>query len=1109
MKLTFSKRLKGLFLASLTIICYSATSSALTSGYYPSKSIFESGKWIKIAVDKSGVYEISYDKLRELGFSNPSKVGVFGNGGTSLPENFIDASGNILIPATPKPVAVYHSGEKIYFYADGVDNLSLEAPGVNLGITAWFTTKGKNIYSTKGWYFLSDTSKQDMNAHKEIEDQETKTVSSALSFVLMDEHLTYNTTHTGRYFFGERITQPNQTFNFLLDNNVPGNKIYMNAAYFYEPENTDKNETFTYKLGNYSYTGVAKSSMSYSPNYMTVSPLNSSSNVTLTINRPNVDKNLLMALGPVAINYKKRLPTDENHVQNHYAFIDLLTSENCKFRLPSATDIVFDITYKDNTSYILPDESGNVTIQNQGATPNIVIFNPQKPQLEITEYRDVVTNNLRQRLANQADMLIVTIPALKDRAERIAQIHRNTDGVRCVVATLPELYNEFSYGNPDPMAIRAAAKFMFDRDDSALKNILLFGPYTANPRRIEAVNSLDESEISLPADPIDYEPENNLIIAYQVDKSIPIETGTESYAEFYGLTDDYLNSSFTSWNPKLGVGVLPVRNTKEADLAIDKIEQFLTDDKMAYRLSSILVTGCTGDEQKHSDAAMLAIENTQKSLGNNMIASPFLLEAYPQKDWVAHFYFEMQKNPILAAYFGHGSLLQMSERFITRGTLSKFNNTQLPFMCFMGCELTMPDRLTRGIGEEMVLGNQRGLVGGLISIRETYQDVNRQLYRHFIESMTQNNDGTPRFKPLTLGESVSMAKGKLRRDECGKYILLCDPSITLPLPTLNIHCEAQHSEKQGKINITGHVLDVNNEDLNDFNGEVVIRLVKEPIEHTSANYTSPSERKITYTIDNITEALYATTVTNGKFDIEFPLTASAAEMNNLNFCVAAYDNIKRIGAANRFAVTNIVNTTPDYSTDNISPSIEMIEYDRQKSTIQIEVSDNEGVIPPMSSFDSQLKVTLDGNLIPHLHLANRYINDKNGYSLQVATHRLANGQHSIVVEVTDVAGNQTSSEKIFHIMPAMGDISVKTSEKALYNSVNLIISDPSENSTYTLYVENANGELIGTLPISNSFEWDGTLDGVQIPNGLYRLHVKSTSGSYSSPIEIPVLKPAL
>ena len=63
--------------------------SALTAGIhsYTSESVLNSGTFIKVRVQETGVYSISYETLKDWGIQ-PENVAVLGYGGAMLSENF-------------------------------------------------------------------------------------------------------------------------------------------------------------------------------------------------------------------------------------------------------------------------------------------------------------------------------------------------------------------------------------------------------------------------------------------------------------------------------------------------------------------------------------------------------------------------------------------------------------------------------------------------------------------------------------------------------------------------------------------------------------------------------------------------------------------------------------------------------------------------------------------------------------------------------------------------------------------------------------------------------------------------------------------------------------
>ena len=80
---------------------------ALDADFFASESKLANGKWVKIRVKENGIYELSYDELREMGFANPEKVGIYGRGGRQLSEKFANHIDNL------PPVGILHKNDKI------------------------------------------------------------------------------------------------------------------------------------------------------------------------------------------------------------------------------------------------------------------------------------------------------------------------------------------------------------------------------------------------------------------------------------------------------------------------------------------------------------------------------------------------------------------------------------------------------------------------------------------------------------------------------------------------------------------------------------------------------------------------------------------------------------------------------------------------------------------------------------------------------------------------------------------------------------------------------------------------------------------------------------
>ena len=62
--------------AIMALFCASYA-SAFSTSMYATNSRLATGKWVKISIPESGIYEITYDEILAMGFSNPEQVIVY------------------------------------------------------------------------------------------------------------------------------------------------------------------------------------------------------------------------------------------------------------------------------------------------------------------------------------------------------------------------------------------------------------------------------------------------------------------------------------------------------------------------------------------------------------------------------------------------------------------------------------------------------------------------------------------------------------------------------------------------------------------------------------------------------------------------------------------------------------------------------------------------------------------------------------------------------------------------------------------------------------------------------------------------------------------------
>ena len=116
----------------------------LSSPRYSSKSVLATGRWAKIRVPETGVYQLTDALIRKAGFTDPSKVRVYGYGGAMQPEKL--TADYLAETDDLKEVPTCTVDGRRLFYAVGPVNWE----------TASTVARTRNPYSDYGYFFLTE-----------------------------------------------------------------------------------------------------------------------------------------------------------------------------------------------------------------------------------------------------------------------------------------------------------------------------------------------------------------------------------------------------------------------------------------------------------------------------------------------------------------------------------------------------------------------------------------------------------------------------------------------------------------------------------------------------------------------------------------------------------------------------------------------------------------------------------------------------------------------------------------------------------------------------------------------------------------------------------------
>ncbi|MDE5790015.1 MAG: hypothetical protein K2H96_02135 [Muribaculaceae bacterium] len=1093
--------------------------------FQPSSRL-SSGTWVKVRIPETGIYEISYSELREMGFANPSKVGVYGKGGVALPSSFTDGN-TPLLSDDLSPVGVWHHADKLYFYARSVEEIAFNPS------SSAFERKSLNLYSLDGVYFLSDYTEPLLIPIGEKSEKSPTSYYLGFDYVYHEEDLFQNTTETGQIFWGENLMESTDGFKWPLT--LPFIDVNAKAKLECRAYASDKSSgTLRYGVtqatsGNRSFNVKHPSPASgnkENPEFMHLT------NPIISLSIPNTDVEVyakvdnpqgsFINLDYWILTYGKILPDFSVSSQPQERFA--ITSKGTKpGKMTMATDSeieVFDITDLGNISILAKESSGDSSSFYFGAPERyreFIFCDLSKRQKMISGYESVSNSDLHALASQGADFIIVTLPKYKDLAERLAELHRKYDGIQVIVATATEVYNEFSGGIPDPMAYRGLTKMCYEASEGRLKNLLLIGKIYGH-FRYALSNYGNET----------------YLIGFQ-DNRVTAETHAANAMDFYGFTDDFTYSSLQNNNMQVGVGLLPFDSEEEAEIYLHKVEKYLADEDKAEYAGELLSIGGVGDNHTHDTQAVQLAEywNQYAPAGQN--SEVLALDAFGEKAAKKKLTCALAEGKLLTSYFGHGTAqgINSSYDFFRANDIKNLKNEKSGFIFICACDLSDTDHGRKGFGELITTGTKHGMLGSAMATRTVWSGQNFELAKLFSSALyaspekVQANDKPSvmrtmyRKKSPTIGEVFARSKTLSNYTNSLAYIYIGDPALTIPLPLRSISATSASKVAPGEVvRIRGTVSMQDSIHLKDtiplesyklpkdgeYNGKIVAKLsskVKRVLSNDYITNTKENGKELYVPMSEGSYAIYNAKVKDGEFDfdITIPNSAEICQGDSLRLTLTAYD-YKRDLAASGIVPIIITASTENKTFDHEPPKV-TIGYDSTLERIEISVSDDKNLGADC------LVAEIDGKPVNSSLLTLSSEGDNREYIIY--TDNLSGGKHEMVIVAKDVASNMTEKSFEFEKSHPQPNIVLSADRKAVIDEIHFSL-DREPNQPLTLVITDSNGATVYTTSLDKAdFYWDcRDLLGKLVTPGLYKAFVKSDLSSadsqYSSKISFAIIE---
>ena len=1098
-----------------------------------SDSPLSTGTWYRFDVTEDGVYRIDLDYLRRSNISLPSSPGIgairiFGNGGRVLPEDL----------SAPRPPDLL----EVPRYVVDVNRNGILDPEDYILIFC---------RSTRGWDYIPAQRTYRHHIHPYAErnsyfialglqgtGREMDTLASGPVSVggevpdfqekVFLEQERYNLIKSGRRWVGQLFDQ------------------YTNAV---------------------AYTNLLNGLVTASPVLYRYSLLSHSATLdTFYVSENNIPLGNPVLLYPVDVS-----PSNNESAYASEALIDGVTRTGelpgdrsiLKFRFVSQNQSAqawldwFEILYRrrfeainDYLQFTSPDTTGLITFKVQNlSSRNVLVFDvtrhdavkritqvafdPADPTLcrfsvlrtadSVGEYVvagpasykspasavAVRNSNLRGQQA-PVDFVIISPTEFLPEAQRLKAHRESHDVLRTLVVDISAIYNEFSGGLQDVMAVRDFLRYTQTTWMTHPRYALLFGN-----GHYDYKNTTSSAPNWIP----------------------PYES-VESIYQIHSYTSDdhfvFLNPS--DYRTSMPIGRIPARSRQDAAAMVDKIISYETAspfDPWRKRVTFVAdddITSTGMEANLHTpqaeSLANLFTPDAYEKKKIYLIEYPTVNSAVGRRkpDVNKAIVDELNQGTLIINYIGHGNeRLWAHEAVFTReGDLPRLTNRdRLTFLVGATCNFAQFDDPTeQSTGEAVLTMAAGGAIAEVAASRAGYSDENAAMNEALYSNLFQR-DSTG--LPPRLGDVMWRTKQDRNGPNDLKYLLLGDPTLRLVMPRTTATIDTingapsttmTYVQSLGKATITGAVHAPNGTPLTSFDGRAVVQLF-------DAKRIVTIPRWAPFTFSETGSLLYQgeVSVKNGSFRAVFPIPKDVSYGASSRISLYAWNDASDAsGYTESIQISGIDSTGVP---DSTGPAIEIYLNDLNfrsgdvvpsTSTMIVRLADQSGINTSTVGIGHRLEARLT-NPERTIELSNFYRSDLDTYQSGEIRYLLSDvpeGQHVVRVKAWDIQNNSSEAEAAFDVRssdildvinpvnypnPFSGQTTF-TFQRASTNpiDVEVRIYSVAGRLLQTVHAEGLSDRFVRIL-------WDGRdRDGDLVANGvyLYRIVARTTDGGQSA-----------
>ncbi|MBK8621262.1 MAG: type IX secretion system sortase PorU [Saprospiraceae bacterium] len=1096
---------------------------------YTFESVLTSGDVYKIGIKNTGVHKLDFAFLEnklgiKTGQINPKNIKIYGNGGGRLPVSNATSRNDDLVEnailVSGENDGKFDNGDFVLFYAEGADVWRYNETTNQFGFD-------KNIYDDFNYYFLKIDGGPGLRI-TEVADvadvpgwtsDEFETIQhyeSDLTNLLGANPGTHGTGKEwyGEYFRGTREMDFTSKFDF--SNAVTGSEGQARALFV---GRSGRSSNVVYKIHDNTFTqsigGVATTDLESL--YAQKAVLNqkfvvSTNNQKIIVEYPAVSAESEGWLDYVQLIFKKRLVNTPN--QWFFQNRESRTFETARYLLQIPSDVlVWDIT--DPLRPMIQKTGSNGFSFKTGLTVRrFISHRGLSNALEPESGVKVVNQNLHA--ITDVDMLVVYHPDFKDAVQKFTDHRTSFSKIKIATAEIGSVYNEFSSGKSDPVAIRDIARMLYIRNPS-FQNLLLFGDGSYDYKGL--MPNINRE---------------NFVPIYATDQSLHPITGFPA-DDFFGLLDENEGGDLLG-GLDISVGRLPAKSLTEANVFVDKIIHYDTSPEALgdWRLR----TAYAADDEDTGTHIYDTDEIARTTFSNFPLFNQqkVYFDAFPQVSTAGDpRYPEATKsinNNVFAGhltftYLGHGGPQGFAqERVLTLKDIKGWTNYDKMFLMITAtCSFAAyDDPKAVSPGEETILNPKGGAIALYSTTRAVFTNSNKALTDAVHREIYRKTDG----KNPTFGQVLKDGKnkytGSFTVENSRKFTLLGDPSQSIALPKDNIvltkvnkkpiETSTDTLKAMTFVEFEGYVADENLAILSDFNGSVNTTIFDKA---SKLKTLQNDQRSPSVTFDLYQNVIFKgkATVKNGLFSFGFWVP------KDINYTVGegrismyASDGEKR-DAGGYYNKIKIGGSSTNGIVDDTPPNVDVFMND--ESFVQGGITNANPVLLVKLSDDFGINVT--GNAVGHditsvlndetseaIVLNEFFESEKDSYTAGMIRYPLKDlpeGKHTIRVKAWDIANNSAEKETDFMVVGSEREFLERVLNYPNPFTTNTRFEFEHDLSNTSLdihvYIYSVSGKLVKTIEHSsfypgnrvNDVRWNGRDDYEdRLARGVYLYKIK-------------------